>query len=101
VTAVSPGPGRGTTFIVRLPRIDAPQDAPSPANGAGSLRTGLRVLVVEDHDDARETWRHRRRVAGPRRLRGGAALVSDELERILTARAEVRAGHAAGPSRAS
>jgi len=64
VTVVSPGPGRGTTFIVRLPRINVPQQSPAPANGTGSPRTALRVLIVEDNDDAREMMRHLLLLAG-------------------------------------
>ena len=42
VAAMSPGPGRGTTFVVRLPRIEPPHDAPSPASGDASARIGSR-----------------------------------------------------------
>jgi two-component system, sensor histidine kinase len=64
VAAVSAGTGRGTTFVVRLPRIDAPQDALSSADGADATRGGLRVLIVEDNDDAREMMRHLLMLAG-------------------------------------
>jgi PAS domain S-box-containing protein len=56
VEAASPGPGRGSTFTVRLPAIAVPAIAgplvvPAPA---GAPR---RVLIVEDNDDAREMLR--------------------------------------------
>jgi CheY-like chemotaxis protein len=57
VEASSPGVGRGSEFVVRLPRLeDAPGAAPAtpdqtPAPGAGRRR----VLVVEDNAAAAET----------------------------------------------
>jgi signal transduction histidine kinase len=66
VQAASEGPGRGSTFTVRLPGISAPADrrqqppAPAPAE-----RTARRVLIVEDNTDSRamlqamlELWGH-------------------------------------------
>jgi signal transduction histidine kinase len=62
VVANSEGEGRGATFVLTLPRDDAPQstdiasDRPTPQNyplPVGQL-TGLRVLVVEDDVDARD-----------------------------------------------
>jgi len=57
VEAASAGPGRGSTFTVRLPILEAPaasDDAARPAV-TGAPR---RVLVIEDHDDAREMLRN-------------------------------------------
>ena len=57
VWAESEGPGRGSTFIVRIPRVpesaEAPQppDEPSPAPRSLPAR---RVLVVDDNADAAE-----------------------------------------------
>lgn len=60
VTAESPGPDRGAVFTVRLPLV-APARPPGSrepveAREQVSLK-GLRVLVVDDHDDARELVR--------------------------------------------
>jgi len=53
VEAFSPGPGLGSAFTVRLPRIELPRaaetDPVAPRRGAGR-----RVLIIEDNDDARE-----------------------------------------------
>lgn len=63
VSASSPGEGRGATFTLQLPLdresgSSTPADSaksglPRPAGQSDALR-GRRVLVVEDHDDARE-----------------------------------------------
>jgi PAS domain S-box-containing protein len=54
VTCDSPGPGRGSTFTVCLPRTAQAALAPPPAPAAPSAvaRAGLRVLVVDDNVDA-------------------------------------------------
>jgi signal transduction histidine kinase/ActR/RegA family two-component response regulator len=52
VVASSEGEGRGSTFIVRLPQILA---ADTPASPSPSPRTRpRRILLIEDHPDARE-----------------------------------------------
>ena len=53
VVAVSDGPGRGSTFTVRLPRAELDAGAERREQPA-QLTTRRRVLVVEDNDDARE-----------------------------------------------
>ncbi|HEX8499642.1 MAG TPA: ATP-binding protein [Pyrinomonadaceae bacterium] len=64
VTAESAGPGRGSTFQLRLPLKPAPQaaapeeaaQAPAPAQeapAAPAALAGTRVLLVEDEEDAR------------------------------------------------
>ena len=56
VDAASPGPGRGSTFTVRLPTIAPPVETGAVA-GPAVAAVGQRVLVVEDNDDAREMMR--------------------------------------------
>ena len=64
VTAASPGPGQGTTLILRLPARAADQAEFGPArNGAGGGQPAAegrpphahRVLFVEDHEPTRAT----------------------------------------------
>jgi two-component system, sensor histidine kinase len=58
VTADSEGEGRGSTFTVRLPAIAVPVVvAAEPVMQEPSAGVPLRVLVVEDNDDAREMLR--------------------------------------------
>src|SRR5207302_6529290 len=51
VRATSPGIGRGSEFIVRLP-AEAPPEAPAPGRPAAP---GRRVLVVDDNAPAAES----------------------------------------------
>ncbi|OEZ60347.1 response regulator [Duganella sp. HH105] len=54
VTAVSKGPGGGSTFTLRLPRIEH-QAAPAPQPAGTGGEHGLpSVLLIEDNDDGRE-----------------------------------------------
>jgi PAS domain S-box-containing protein len=59
VHAASPGVGKGSTFTVRLPLLQKPEDHASTAGTAGVLElTSIkkrRVLVVDDNQDAAET----------------------------------------------
>jgi CheY-like chemotaxis protein len=65
IKATSDGPGTGTTFTVELPFQSAPS-APSAAGGGAEGQpgtnnvhlSGLRLLVVDDEDDARTLLRH-------------------------------------------
>jgi signal transduction histidine kinase/ActR/RegA family two-component response regulator len=56
VVARSRGRGTGSEFEVRLPAIAAPDVEEPRAGAAGALRR-MRVLVVEDNADTRETLR--------------------------------------------
>jgi two-component system, chemotaxis family, CheB/CheR fusion protein len=50
VSGRSPGPGRGSTFEIRLPRLARAQVPAAPA--AGAAPAPRRVLVVDDNSDA-------------------------------------------------
>ena len=72
IEARSPGHDRGATFVVTLPALaaQAPSPAGEPAAPIAEPRS-LRVLLVEDHEDTRDTlrrlmtrWGHRVAVAG-------------------------------------
>jgi CheY-like chemotaxis protein len=63
--AASEGPGRGSTFTVRLPGIAMPLEQQQPAVTAHAERGPRRVLIVEDNADSRamlhamlELWGH-------------------------------------------
>ncbi|RYF17307.1 MAG: response regulator [Comamonadaceae bacterium] len=58
VVAHSEGPGRGSTFTVTLPCVQAPaadQAAPQAAADAKAEAAAARILVVDDNVDAAET----------------------------------------------
>jgi len=57
VSAASAGPGMGSTFTVRLPLIDAPaaKGGAPQAQPPPRLPASLRILIVDDHDDAAST----------------------------------------------
>jgi len=60
IRAESPGPGQGATFTVSLPSAPFGAEVATPEQEGAMRRvepgtlTGVRVLVVEDHDDTRE-----------------------------------------------
>jgi signal transduction histidine kinase len=53
VTAHSDGPGTGSTFMIRLPRIEHTVDE-APRDLSGHDARKLNVLLIEDNDDGRE-----------------------------------------------
>jgi signal transduction histidine kinase/ActR/RegA family two-component response regulator len=54
VTAKSDGPGKGSTFSVRLPAARAPVVTPIPTTERPVVGSSRRVLVVDDNEDAGE-----------------------------------------------
>jgi two-component system, sensor histidine kinase len=55
VTANSDGPGKGSTFTVRLPAAEAPAEVHTAAPAPGKPEiSAKRVLVVDDNEDAGE-----------------------------------------------
>jgi signal transduction histidine kinase/CheY-like chemotaxis protein len=67
VDAHSPGTGRGSAFVVRLPRIDAPLPLVPTAGVITASRSAdrvYRILIVEDNADARQALRALLELAG-------------------------------------
>jgi signal transduction histidine kinase len=56
VQAMSAGSGKGATFTVRLPAVDAPADERVPDN-ENAFRARRHVAIVEDNEDARMSLR--------------------------------------------
>jgi signal transduction histidine kinase len=53
ITARSQGPGRGSTFEIRLPVGELSPPTPIPAPQLRTEREGAKILVVDDNDDVR------------------------------------------------
>jgi PAS domain S-box-containing protein len=64
VRAASPGPGRGSTFTVRLPLLDAEPAMAGSGAAASEPARPLRVLVVEDNRDTADSLRMLLELAG-------------------------------------
>ena len=82
VSAHSVGPGHGSTFTVTLPSVPPPRSAArslQPAASAAVPMQGLRVLVVDDNQDAAES------LADVVRLMGADAVVAHDGPRALEA----------------
>lgn len=57
VSADSAGPGRGSTFTLRIPLRRVFRQRSAPRNGSAPVGDHLRILVVEDNVDGAETLR--------------------------------------------
>ena len=55
VEALSDGPGKGSTFVVRLPLVERRVASLSRPDGAAAPGPGRRVLIVDDSADSAET----------------------------------------------
>jgi two-component system CheB/CheR fusion protein len=55
VQAFSPGPGQGSEFVVRLPRLENVEASAASAPPSASRHTVHRVLVVDDYVDSAES----------------------------------------------
>jgi signal transduction histidine kinase/CheY-like chemotaxis protein len=55
IAAASPGVGRGSEFVVRLPAAAATSQTAGPAATPGPPPTGRHILIVEDNQDGRES----------------------------------------------
>jgi signal transduction histidine kinase/ActR/RegA family two-component response regulator len=65
VEAESSGEDRGSAFVVRLPRIDAPLSRPAGvAGGSPVADRAYKILIVEDNSDARQALRALLELAG-------------------------------------
>src|SRR4029453_4880972 len=64
VGAYSKGPGRGSTFTVRFPRLAVPVEAVATGPARTTARGARRVLLVEDSADVRRMLRLRLELDG-------------------------------------
>ena len=95
VRAVSAGEGHGATFLIQLPSADRALPRVPPATASAERRDastppvlhGRTILVVEDHDDAREL------IVGVLERAGGrviaAATTREAVERVRSVRPDV------------
>ena len=79
VSAFSEGPGRGSTFTVRLPRVSTPQSTHQALQQTQCNGFTKRVLVIEDNRDAREMFRMMLELAGHEVLEAEEGLSGLEL----------------------
>jgi hypothetical protein len=63
VTADSPGPGKGATFVVRLPRVRDEASRPEPARSLPPP-SPRQIVLVDDNADARNALADQLRAAG-------------------------------------
>jgi len=79
VAAASEGPGRGSVFTVRLPKVSMPMSIQPPSTPDHCNECSRRVLVIEDNQDAREMFRVMLELAGHEVLEAGDGLAGLEL----------------------
>jgi two-component system, sensor histidine kinase len=88
VSAASQGPGLGSEFVVRLPRSEAPERTGKPApEPACPAARALRVLVIEDNADMRDSMRDLLKLWG--HVSEGAADGLEGLAQVLLFRPDV------------
>jgi CheY-like chemotaxis protein len=81
VTAESEGPGKGSRFILSFPRMPAP--APSASAAMAPQAAGRRVLLVDDHEDARAMLRMMLELIGHEVAEAGDGLAALEAARAF------------------
>jgi PAS domain S-box-containing protein len=64
IDAASAGPGRGSAFTIRFPRVEPPGLPPVSKPPSGEGTAPRRILIVEDNDDARQMLRHLLELSG-------------------------------------
>ena len=64
VEAQSNGPGHGSTFTLRIPRIEVTEESATRSNEPAGVETSRWILIVEDNRDAREALREALELAG-------------------------------------
>ncbi len=79
VAAFSEGPGRGSVFTVRLPKVAAPRVVQPLVAEHHPDTVTRRVLVIEDNRDAREMFRVMLELAGHEVLEAEEGLSGLEL----------------------
>lgn len=60
----SPGPGRGSCFVVRLPLVEAARGDPPPGREPRTAQRSWRLLLVDDDEDAATTQAELLRLLG-------------------------------------
>jgi PAS domain S-box-containing protein len=83
VSAFSEGPGRGSVFTVRLPRVPGPQNVQSPSAARCPDALARRVLIIEDNRDAREMFRMMLELAGHEVLEAEEGITGLELLKAM------------------
>ena len=79
VAAASDGPGRGSVFTVRLPKVSMPMNIQPSSTHDDCTGFSRRVLVIEDNQDAREMFRIMLELAGHEVLEAGDGLAGLEI----------------------